>query len=144
VRSAHLGPVVLGPAGQRRLRDGAVEGVDPPAPFGPFAADHVRRTEGFSTCPDILVNGTYWEELDEVAAFEELVGSHGGMGGGKAHPFVLHPADLPWPQTPVVGSANVHRILRSWLARLGQDAYKEIEPPGESVSTRVAGASSAM
>ena len=32
-------------------------------------------------CPDIVVNSTYWDDLDEVAAFEELVGSHGGMGG---------------------------------------------------------------
>ena len=74
VRSEHHGPVVLGADGQRLLRDDRVEGVDPLAPFGPFAADHVRRTDGFAHCPDIVVNGTYWEELEEVAAFEELVG----------------------------------------------------------------------
>ena len=94
VRSEHLGPIVLGPAGQRLLRDDTVEGDDPLAPFGPFAADHVRMTDAFEHCPDIVVNGHYWEELEEVAAFEELVGSHGGMGGGQAHPFVLHPAEL--------------------------------------------------
>ena len=92
VRSEHLGPVVLGPAGQRFLNDDTVEGVDPLAPFGPFAADHIRRTDGFPHCPDIVVNSTYWDELEEVAAFEELVGSHGGMGGGQAHPVRLAPA----------------------------------------------------
>ena len=123
VRSQHLGPVVLGPAGRRLLADDSVEGVDPLAPFGPYAADHVRRTDAFSTCPDIVVNGTFWEDLEEVAAFEELVGSHGGMGGGQAHPFVLHPPDLIWPDTPVVGAATVHHVLRGWLVQLGQDAY---------------------
>ena len=129
VRSEHLGAVVLGPSGRRLLRDDTVEGDDPLAPFGPFAADHIRRTDGFPHCPDIVVNSTYWDELEEVAAFEELVGSHGGMGGGQAHPFVLHPAELPWPEEPVVSSEAVHRILRSWLVQLGQDAYAD--PPVE-------------
>jgi uncharacterized membrane protein YvlD (DUF360 family) len=123
VRSKHLGPIVLGPAGQRFLRDDRVEGEDPLAPFGPFAADHVRRTDAFEHCPDIVVNGRYWHELEEVAAFEELVGSHGGMGGGQAHPFVLHPPELPWPSEPVVGAAAVYHIMRGWLAELGQEAY---------------------
>ena len=29
-----------------------------------------------------------------MAAFEELVGSHGGMGGPQNRPFLLHPAEL--------------------------------------------------
>jgi uncharacterized membrane protein YvlD (DUF360 family) len=144
VRSEHLGPVVLGPAGQRLLRDDTVEGVDPLKPFGAYAADHVRRTDAFAHCPDIVVNGHFWDELEEVAAFEELVGSHGGMGGGQAHPFVMHPPDLTWPDEYVVGAAAVHHILRGWLAELGQDAYSDSVPPGESVSTRVPGTSSAM
>jgi hypothetical protein len=123
VRSERLGPVVLGASGLRRLSDDTVEGDDPLAPFGPNAADHVRRTDGFAHCPDILVNGSYWDELEEVAAFEELVGSHGGLGGGQSHPFVLHPDDLPWPEEPVIGSPAVHMILRGWLAQLGQEAY---------------------
>jgi uncharacterized membrane protein YvlD (DUF360 family) len=143
VRSEAEGAVVLGPRGQRRLRDDRVEGEDPLAPFGPTAGDHVRRTDGFAHCPDIVVNGTYWAELDEVAAFEELVGSHGGLGGGQAHPFVLRPDDLPWPDAPVIGADAVHRIFIGWLVGLGQEAYSSSEPPGESVATRVAGASAA-
>ena len=70
---------------------GEVEGEDPLAPFGPNAAHHVRRTDGFAHCPDIVLNSTYWAETDEVAAFEELVGSHGGMGGEQSYPFALAP-----------------------------------------------------
>ena len=67
-------------------RTSTVAGEDPLAPFGPNAAHHLRRTDGFEHCPDIVVNSTYWEDTDEVAAFEELVGSHGGMGGAQSLP----------------------------------------------------------
>jgi len=112
-------------------------------PYGPHAGQHVARTSAFPHCPDIMVNSTYWADLDEVAAFEELVGSHGGLGGGQAHPFVLHPADLEWPSGEVIGSESVHRVFRSWLAALGHEAYRSIEPPGARVTTRVGEATSA-
>ena len=83
-----------------------------------------------------MVNSTYWTEFGEVAAFEELVGSHGGMGGTQSYPFVLHPAELEWPAEEVVGAERVHRIFRGWLAGLGQEAYASgVDSPGES--TRV-------
>jgi len=129
VRSERDGAVVLGPGGRRRLAADAAEGEDPLAPFGPHAVEHVRRTDGFPHCPDLLINSRHWAELDEVAAFEELVGSHGGMGGGQSHPFVLFPRDLPWPEGDVVGAAAVHRIMRGWLAGMGQDAFAELSAP---------------
>ena len=145
VRSERDGAVVLGANGRVALDAGAdgravVEGEDPLAPFGPRAAEHVKRTDAFSACPDVVVNSAYWEELDEVAAFEELVGSHGGLGGGQAHPFVLHPVELPWPDDEVVGAEAVHRLLCGWLARLGQDDYAASASPTASVATRIPGA----
>ena len=70
--------------GQRRLRDDSVTGSDPLADFGPNAADHLRRTDGFPHCPDILVNCMYDPEANEVAPFEEFMGSHGGLGGWQS------------------------------------------------------------
>ena len=137
VRSERDGALALGANGIHHLDSGRVEGEDPLAPFGPNAADHLRRTDGFPHCADLMVNSTYWPEFGEVAAFEELVGSHGGMGGTQSFPFVLHPAELEWPGEEVVGAERVHRIFRGWLAGLGQDAYaSEVDSPGES--TRVA------
>jgi hypothetical protein len=133
VRSEADGAVVLGPNGHHLLDGGQIEGDDPLAPFGPRAVDHVRRTDAFSTCPDIVVNSRYWEDTDEVAAFEELVGSHGGLGGGQAHPFVLHPADLTWPDDDVVGAEAVHHLLCGWLAQLGQDSYRASAPRSSPV-----------
>ena len=113
------------PDGANWLDEGVVEGVDPLLPFGPRAADHVRRTDRFSTCPDIVVNSTYWAETDEVAAFEELVGSHGGMGGEQSHPFLCAPVDLPLPDEPLIGAEHVHRVFRDWLTRLGHPGYAD-------------------
>jgi len=148
VRSERDGAVVLGPRGRVLLDVGAegrptVEGEDPLAPFGPRAAEHVKRTDAFPACPDVVVNSAYWDDVDEVAAFEELVGSHGGLGGGQAHPFVLHPAALPWPREEVVGAEAVHRLLCGWLAGLGQEGYAASDSPTASVATRTPGAARA-
>ena len=145
VRSERHGAVVLGARGTRYLDEGRVEGEDPLAPYGPNAPHHVRRTDGFEHCPDVLVNSSYWEEADEVAAFEELVGSHGGMGGGQSFPFVLFPADLGWPDEAVIGAERVHRIFRGWLAGLGQEAYAatDVDSAGLSTRTSTSGATAA-
>jgi uncharacterized membrane protein YvlD (DUF360 family) len=128
VRSQQHGAVALGPRGTHFLDEDRVEGDDPLEPFGPNAARHLRRTDSFPHCPDVMLNSAYWEETGEVAAFEELVGSHGGMGGTQSHPFVLHPAELAWPDEPVVGAEQVHRILCGWLAALGHESY--VKPAG--------------
>ena len=133
VRSERDGAMAIGAGGTRFLDSDRVEGEDPLAPFGPNAADHLRRSDGFTHCPDLMINSTYWTEFGEVAAFEELVGSHGGMGGTQSFPFVLHPSDLSWPEDEVIGAERVHRIFRGWLAELGQDAYASgVDSPGES------------
>jgi hypothetical protein len=132
VRSELDGPVVLGDSGRRVLGTGRVDGEDPLTPFGPNAAAHVARTAAFPHCPDILVNGSYWPELDEVAAFEELVGSHGGMGGTQSYPFLLHPVELTLPDEEILGAEAVHRHLRRWLVELGHDEYgapRMLRPP---------------
>ncbi|MBX5441627.1 MAG: phage holin family protein [Solirubrobacteraceae bacterium] len=124
VRSAADGAVVLGPGGARLLDAGRVEGEDPLAPFGPNAAAHVARTDRFPHCPDLLVNSRYWPETGEVAAFEELVGSHGGLGGSQCEPFALVPATWALPGEPVVGAEAMHRWMRRWLADLGHEAFR--------------------
>jgi uncharacterized membrane protein YvlD (DUF360 family) len=132
VRSEQHGALAIGAAGTHFLDEHRVEGEDPLEPFGPNAADHLRRTDGFPHCADLMLNSTYWSDFGEVAAFEELVGSHGGMGGTQSFPFVLHPAELEWPAEEVVGAERVHRIFRGWLAGLGQTAYaSEVESPGK-------------
>ena len=105
----------------------------------------MRRTDGFAHCPDIVLNSTYWPDFDEVAAFEELVGSHGGLGGGQAFPFVLFPAEFEYPADAVIGAATMHYVLTGWLAALGQTAYDSVvDSPGASTRTSTSGASAAQ
>ncbi len=133
VRSERSGAIAVSKGGTRFLDEDRVEGEDPLAPFGPHAAEHLRRTDGFPHCADLMLNSTFWPEFGEVAAFEELVGSHGGMGGTQSFPFVLHPSDLAWPEGDVVGAESVHRIFCAWLAQLGHSSYEsEVASPGAS------------
>ncbi len=117
VRSREQGALVLGARGRRCLQDDAVQGEDPLAPFDPTAAEHLRRHDRFPHCPDILVNCMYDPAADEVAPFEEFMGSHGGLGGPQTHPFALIPAAWSDPAAPIVGVEAMHAQLSDWLAR---------------------------
>ena len=128
VRSSERGPLVIGRSGTHELDSGRVEGDDPLAPFGPNAARHVARTDSFPHCADIMVNSTYWQDTDEVAAFEELVGSHGGMGGPQSRPFALAPVEFALPSEPIVGAVSMHRLMRRWLVDLGHPSYGTDDP----------------
>jgi uncharacterized membrane protein YvlD (DUF360 family) len=118
VRSEQDGPVVLGRAGARHLAYGRVVGEDPLAAFPTSAAEHLRRSDGFTHCPDILVGSFYDPALEEGCAFEELISFHGGIGGPQSRAFVLYPTDLPLPVEPLRGAASIHRLLRHWRAML--------------------------
>ncbi|HEY6531994.1 MAG TPA: phage holin family protein [Acidimicrobiales bacterium] len=114
------GSVVLGAGGQRHLVTGEVLGEDPLAPFGGRAVDQVAAVDRYRTVADLMVNGRYEPDLQEVAAFEDQVGSHGGLGGPQTHPFLVHPADLVPADTDIFGAPALHRVLKQWLADLGQ------------------------
>jgi uncharacterized membrane protein YvlD (DUF360 family) len=118
-RSDGKGALVVGAEGSRRLRDDQVTGRDPLLDFGPNAADHLRRTDGFANCPDLLVNCLYDPEANEVAPFEEFMGSHGGLGGWQSRPFALVPSAWREPETAIVGARAMHNSLRGWLTETG-------------------------
>lgn len=128
IESREHGPVVLGACGTRYLRSDEVEGEDPLAAFPPNAAVHLRRTNGFEHVPDILVNSFYDPHLQQGCAFEELISFHGGLGGPQTRPFILHPAELPMPSTPLVGAAAIHNLLAGWRRSL------QSQPPTPTVA----------
>ena len=137
VRSERDGAIAIGAGGVNYLDEGRVEGEDPLAPFGPNAADHVRRTDGFPHCPDLVVNSTYWPEFDEVAAFEELVGSHGGMGGTQSHPVRAAPgrARLAGRRRWSAPKRSTGSSAPGWRAS-ARTAYAENEVASPGASTR--------
>ena len=130
VRADPEDPIVLGQHGSRRLRDNAISGEDPLEHFGSNAANHLRRTDGFPHCPDLLVNCMYDPEANEVAPFEEFMGSHGGIGGWQSHPFALVPASWKEVSGPIVGVRAMHDALRGWLAETGLEVKSHASEHG--------------
>ncbi len=80
----------------------------------------MREVDAYTTAADLMVNSRYDADLDEVAAFEDQVGSHGGLGGPQTHPFLLYPVELSAPPEPIFTSVGMHRVLKTWLAEVGQ------------------------
>ena len=78
VKSQEHGDLAIGKNGTYYLDSGEIDGENPLEGFGDNIVRHLKRTSSFEHTPDILVNSFYDEEADEVCAFEELVGSHGG------------------------------------------------------------------
>ncbi|MFJ9038309.1 phage holin family protein [Streptomyces sp. NPDC102406] len=118
VRSEEHGAVVLGARGAEVPIDDLADGQGPLADFGPGAAAAVRRTDSFPHTADIMVNSWYDPVDGEVLAFEEQIGSHGGLGGAQGRPFLLSPVDLSEPVPAggeLVGAEQVHHVLRRWL-----------------------------
>ncbi|MFI5961962.1 phage holin family protein [Streptomyces asoensis] len=118
VRSEEHGGVVLGAFGAQIPLAELDRTPGPLAVFGPGAADAVRRTHSFPHTADIMVNSFHDPADGEVLAFEEQIGSHGGLGGAQARPFLLSPLALSAPvgdDEELSGAEHVHRVLRRWL-----------------------------
>jgi len=116
VNSNEHGALVIGNNGTYYLNDDSIEGENPLANFGSNAAEHIRRTTGFKYTPDILVISLYDPEKNEVAAFEELVGSHGGIGGEQSFPFIMHPTEWDLGEN-LVGAEQVHRAFKAQIRK---------------------------
>jgi uncharacterized membrane protein YvlD (DUF360 family) len=112
------GPVAIGAKGRRYLSSGVVDGEDPLLLFGDHAPGMLLTATVMAQAPDLYVNSAFDPMTSEVAAFEPLVGCHGGLGGWQDRAFVLTPAGLA-PRTPVVGGEELHRHLVGILESFG-------------------------
>ncbi|WP_374238270.1 alkaline phosphatase family protein [Actinoplanes sp. DH11] len=112
------GPVAYGSAGSHRLRDGVVTGIDPLLPYGPAACHDLLRHQSAAHVGDLVVISAFDPVTHEVAAFEELVGSHGGLGGWQTDAMLVHPSGWPIARD-LDGPDAVHRQLVEWLVMLG-------------------------
>jgi uncharacterized membrane protein YvlD (DUF360 family) len=119
VRSQARGAVVFGPKGTRFLDEDRVEGEDPTTLFGPHTVMSLKREDAMTHAPDLLVISQYDPELGEVAAFEELIGSHGGLGGPQNQPFILHPVEWELDEEVPLGAPAIYRNVRRWLESIG-------------------------
>ncbi len=110
--------LALGKEGRRNLDTGEVVDADPVRPYaresGPGVASlekrvwQLKRVMDFPSAGDLWLISTVYPD-GTVAALEELVGNHGGLGGEQTDAFILHPADLNVPETR--NSTDVFHIL---------------------------------
>ncbi|MFC8662913.1 alkaline phosphatase family protein [Streptomyces sp. NPDC057199] len=132
VRSEEHGGLVLGANGAEIPLDELDDNPGPLADFGAGAADAVRRTHAFPHTADIMINSWYDPREGEVLAFEEQIGSHGGLGGAQGRPFLMSPLTFSAPVedgAELVGAEHVHHVLRRWLRECdGPQVPVETEP----------------
>lgn len=105
-------PVAFGKHGARNLATGAVVGEDPLAPYGDveLRSWQLRRMADFDNSGDLILNSTLFPD-GTVAALEELIGNHGGLGGEQTDAYMFHPGDMVIP--PTRGSYEFKAILDS-------------------------------
>ena len=113
-------PVALGKGGQRNLCTGEVIGIDPVAPYAK-ADGHgagtietgswqLNRVMEFPHAGDLWLISTVYPD-GTVAALEELIGNHGGLGGEQTDAFIFHPHDMEVMETR--NSTDVFHILNN-------------------------------
>jgi hypothetical protein len=108
---------VVGKQGVHNVHTGKVTGIDPLLPYAKegvatteLRAEQLRRIADFPHAGDLMVNSTVYEDCS-VAALEELIGCHGGLGGEQTDAFILHPSY--WEVPPTKNSADVFHILNA-------------------------------
>lgn len=123
VRTDEGHTVAIGASGERELSAGtAANGDDPVDAFGVDAAEALTQVDDLEHAGDLMLLGRLDPASGQVVGMEELVGSHGGLGGWQTEPFILCPAAWQPAADPLEGAPAVYRQLRTWLAALGADA----------------------
>ncbi len=115
VRSRDHGLLLVGKHGINYVDEGRVEGDDPMAPYGELGIAGFKRLDDIAHVGDLAVISLFSEETGEIAAFEELIGAHGGLGGPQTKPFLLYPADWELDLAPLIGAPMVYQQLRRWM-----------------------------
>jgi len=123
--------IVVGAAGRRDLDTGEVSGEDPLAPFPGHAAGVLARAMALQEAPDLYLNSTLDPATLDIAAFEPLVGAHGGLGGWQDRAVLLVPSALEQvvPDEQILGADHLHQILVGMLEVAGQRTDERFRRP---------------
>ena len=72
--------------------------------------------------PDLYINSRVEDVTLDIAAFEPLVGAHGGLGGWQDRAMLLTPRTLAHvlPDEHIEGADRLHAVLVAMLRAVGQ------------------------
>ncbi|HEU4907759.1 MAG TPA: phage holin family protein [Propionibacteriaceae bacterium] len=115
-------PWAIGATGRIRLDTGEVAGEDPLRPYRDHAARVLRRAVMMPEAPDLYVNSRVDDVTLDIAAFEPLVGAHGGLGGWQDRAVLLTPRRFMdvLPAEHIEGADHLHDVLVAMLRAVGQ------------------------
>jgi hypothetical protein len=115
-------PWAIGANGRVRLDTGDVAGEDPLRPYRNHAARVLCRAVVMPEAPDLYVNSRVDDVTLDIAAFEPLVGAHGGLGGWQDRAVLLIPRTLAHvlPAEHIEGADRLHAVLVAMLRAVGQ------------------------
>ncbi len=107
------GPIAIGKNGQRNLYSGKVTGDDPLVMY----QDPEKRTKqlrylmDFPSGGDLVIISPVYDD-GTVAAYEELIGSHGGLGGQQTDPFLMYAASVKVKEDEIINANQVFPVLK--------------------------------
>jgi hypothetical protein len=115
-------PWAIAANGRIRLDTGEVIEEDPLRTYGDHAARVLRRAVEMPEAPDLYVNSRVDDVTLDIAAFEPLVGAHGGLGGWQDRAVLLTPQTLAHvlPTERIEGADRLHAVLVAMLRTVGQ------------------------
>lgn len=126
-------PRAVGKRGIRNLVTGEITGHDPLIQYGDpeVRAEQLRYLADFPEGGDLIIFSSVFPD-GTVAAFEELIGSHGGMGGNQTDAFIFHQSDISIPDNitnsnQVFAFFNERRNTPVPLAQVNEHAEKKEE-----------------
>ncbi|MFW9934142.1 MAG: alkaline phosphatase family protein [Candidatus Thorarchaeota archaeon] len=112
IKDANRGPIALGKEGVVELRTGKIEGTNPLTPYDKpnVRIKQLLRLAEFPSAGDITLISPVYPD-GSVAAYEELIGNHGGVGGYQTHAILLHPTEIKVDSDKITNSEEIYHIL---------------------------------
>ena len=112
VMDEKLGPILLSKTGALELKTGKLKGQNPLTPYG---NEEVRRQQllrlaEFPSSGELILMSPVYED-GSVAAFEELIGNHGGVGGDQTDAILVHPVKFKVESEKIINSEQIFDVL---------------------------------
>ena len=106
------GPIAIGKNGQRNLHTGSITGADPLEMYNDVdkRAKQLRYLADFPNGGDLVIISPVYED-GTVAAYEELIGSHGGLGGQQTDPFLMYSSKFH-VDDEIINANQVYPVLQ--------------------------------
>ena len=106
------GPIAVGKEGTRNLYTGEITGNDPLTMYHEpeKRTKQLRYLADFPSGGDLVIISPVYED-GTVAAYEELIGSHGGLGGQQTAPFLMYSSSIEAGEE-IINANQVYSVLQ--------------------------------